>query len=76
MIYALRLVWHIRIVLARLPCVASGAAGSGMFELSNQSRLSGWKEGQELKQSVSDGGEGIQSCCADWYEKTDVFIEH
>ena len=45
-----------RIVLAQLPCVVSGASGSGVFELTNQRRLNRWKEGQELKQSVSDRG--------------------
>ena len=55
-IYDLQLAWHMRIVLAQLPCVVSGASGSGVFELTNQRRLNRWKEGQELKQSVSDRG--------------------
>ena len=46
-------------------------AGSGVWELTNQSGLGVQEEGalkrQELKQSVSDR-EGRQSCCKGQYE--------
>ena len=47
-------------------------AGSGIRELTNQSRLSIQEAG--LKGSVSDRG-GTQSCCTGQYEITDVFFE-
>ena len=57
--------------------VVSGA-GSGVCELTSQSRLDiqeGALKGQKLKQSISDR-RGIQCCSIGQYEITDVFFEH